>query len=87
MKIKTGFAKRNIAGADIVVPVGDKSLEFNGMITLKGAGAFLWDCLKEDLTKEELINKVLDAYDVDREIATKDVDEFVELLNKNNLLD
>ncbi len=87
MKIKSGFTKRNIAGADIVVPVGDMSLEFNGMITLKGAGGFLWDCLKENLTRDELVNKVLDTYDIDKNTAETDVDEFIELLKQNNLLD
>lgn len=40
MKIKEGFAKRNIAGSEIVVPVGKKALEFNGMVTLNETGAF-----------------------------------------------
>ena len=45
MKIKSGFAKRNIAGSEIVVPVGNKAMEFNGMITLNESGGFFWDCL------------------------------------------
>ena len=40
MKIKSGFAKRNIAGSEIVVPVGNKAMEFNGMITLNESGGF-----------------------------------------------
>ena len=43
MKIKSGFAKRNIAGSEIVVPVGNKAMEFNGMITLNESGGFFWE--------------------------------------------
>ena len=87
MKIKSGFAKRNIAGSEIVVPVGKAATEFNGMITLNGTGSFLWDCLKDDITKEQLLNKVLETYDVTEELAKKDIDNFIDMLRKNNLLE
>ncbi len=87
MKIKSGFAKRNIAGSEIVVPVGKTATEFNGMITLNGTGSFFWDCLKDDITKEQLLGKVLETYDVTEELAKKDIDNFIEMLRKNNLLE
>ncbi len=87
MKIKSGFAKRNIAGSEIVVPVGKAATEFNGMITLNGTGSFFWDCLKDDITKEQLLNKVLETYDVTEELAKKDIDNFIDMLRKNNLLE
>lgn len=87
MKIKSGFAKRNIAGSEIVVPVGKAATEFNGMITLNGTGSFFWECLKDDITKEQLLNKVLETYDVTEELAKKDIDNFIDMLRKNNLLE
>lgn len=87
MKIKEGFAKRNIAGEEIVVPVGKKVMDFNGMITLNGTGAFFWDCLVEDTTKEKVVKKVLDAYEVSEEKASQDFDKFVTLLRENNLIE
>ena len=48
MKIKNGFAKREIAGSYIVVPVGKEASEFNGMITLNESGSFFWDCLQNE---------------------------------------
>lgn len=87
MKIKEGFAKRNIAGSEIVVPVGKKALEFNGMITLNESGAFFWDCLKEETTKEEIVKKVLEIYDVTPEKANEDVEKFIAMLRENELLE
>lgn len=86
MKIKSGFAKRNIAGSEIVVPVGRNAFDFNGMITLNGSGGFFWDCLQKDITKEEMLDMVLAEYEVDAQTAEKDIDKFINMLKENNLL-
>ncbi len=87
MKIKDGFAKRTIAGSNIVVPVGKAAKEFNGMITLNESGSFFWDCLREDTTVDEIVSKTLEEYDVDEERARADVESFIKLLDENNLIE
>lgn len=87
MKIKSGFVKRNIAGSEIVVPVGKTAMQFNGMITLNESGAFFWDCLKEETTKEKVVENVLEVYEVSREKAEEDVSSFIDMLRENALLD
>jgi hypothetical protein len=87
MKIKEGFAKRNIAGAEIVVPVGKTAMQFNGMITLNETGAFIWDCLKEDCSEEKIVEKMLAEYDVSAEKAAADVAKFTAMLKENGLIE
>ncbi len=87
MKIKNGFAKRNIAGSSIVVPIGRTADDFNGMITLNDSGAFFWDCLKSDTTVDEIVEKTLGEYDVDAERARADIEGFIRLLDENGLLE
>lgn len=87
MQIKKGFAKREIAGSYIVVPVGSKSNEFNGMITLNESGSFFWDCFSKNVTIDDVVKMVTDEYDVDAQTAKKDIVSFVELLKTNDLLD
>ncbi len=87
MKIKDGFVKRNIAGSDIVVPVGKNASEFNGMITLNESGAFFWDCLIKETTAEDVVAKVLEVYEVTPEKAAEDVNKFISMLRENDLLD
>ncbi len=87
MKIREGFAKRNIAGSEIVVPVGKNALQFNGMITLNETGAFIWDCLKSETTKQEIVNSLLEEYNVEEQKASADVDKFLALLSENGLLE
>ena len=47
MKIKEGFMLRQVAGQHIVMPLGQKALDFNCAITLNESGAFLWSVLEK----------------------------------------
>lgn len=87
MKIKDGFTLRNIAGSDIVVPIGNASKIFNGMITLNDSGAFLWSALQKDTTIDEVVARLTDEYEVSTEQATADVQKFVDMLRENDLID
>ena len=87
MKIKKGFAKRNIAGSNIVVPVGDASKEFNGMITLNDSASFFWDCFQKDITLDEAVKLVTNEYEVEADRARADIEKFLKLLKDNNLLE
>lgn len=87
MKIKNGFAKRDIAGSTIVVPVGSTAKEFNGMITLNDSGSFIWDCFLKDISIDEAVEAVLAEYDVEREKAQADVERFVNMLKENNIIE
>lgn len=87
MKIKNGFAKREIAGSYIVVPVGNTSREFNGMITLNESGSFFWDCFCNDITVEQAVEKVTAEYEVDPAVAKKDIEAFLDMLRENGLVE
>lgn len=87
MKIKNGFAKREIAGSYIVVPVGKEASEFNGMITLNESGSFFWDCLQNDTTFDGAIEKITSEYNVEKSRAEEDLKKFITMLKENNLLD
>lgn len=78
MKIKNGFIKRTVNNVQVAVAVGEAANKFNGMITLNGSAAFLWDLLTEDKTTEELVDAMLEKYSIDKETATRDVLAFVE---------
>lgn len=86
MKIKSGFAKREIAGSNIVVPVGSASSEFNGMITLNESGSFFWDCFCNDITIDEAVKMVTNEYEIDDATARRDIEKFVNMLKENNLI-
>lgn len=87
MKIKEGFMLRSVADNYVVVPVGKASIEFKGLINLNHVGAFIWKCLESDTTVNEVINKVVNEYGIDKELAEKDVNSFINKLVEAKLLD
>ncbi len=87
MKIKSGFAKREIAGSVVVVPVGKNAYDFNGMITLNESGGFFWECFVSDTTVEDAVKKVCSEYDVSPQQARQDIEDFLKILKDNDLLE
>ncbi len=85
--IKKGFMLRHIADSYVVVAVGKASKEFNGMINLNESGAYLWSALEKVHTKEELIKEMQKEYEVSDEIASKDIDYFLQVLEENGILE
>ncbi len=87
MKIKEGFILRDIAGSWVVVPLGKKVVEFNGMMTLNESGALLWKKLQDGAEIDELISSLLDEYIIDEPTARADVQEFVNSIKSRGLLE
>ena len=87
MIIKKGFMLRNVAGNNIVVAVGEASKHFSGVITLNETGAFLWNKLTKETTKEELVEALTNEYDISKEVASNDIDEFIKKLQENKILE
>lgn len=77
MKINENFTLRQIAGKWVALPLGEATVNFNGMLTLNESGKLLWDRLATECTREELIDLLLSEYEVEQEQAAEDVDAFV----------
>jgi len=88
MKIKDGFILKEIAGSFVVVPVGDDLVDFTLMITTNETGAFLWNCLSEDRSEQELVTMLKAEYEgADDAQLEADVAEFVATLKENSVLE
>ncbi len=86
MKRNTDFMIRDIAGEVILVPTGVATQQFNGMITLNEVAAFIWKNLDEAESKETLVHKIMDEFEVDKETAMTDVEGFVGALYEHGLV-
>lgn len=83
MKIKDGFVIRQVGGEHVVVPVGERSKEFHGMINMNETGAFLWKFFTTEHTIEEGVDVLCAEYNVDRAVAETDVNRFADILQRN----
>ncbi len=87
MKIKSDFIIKEISGSTVVIPVGDRIVDFNGMLKLNATGAFLFNILKDDTTEEVLVSKLLEEYDVPEAKAKEDVTAFINKLKEADIIE
>jgi hypothetical protein len=58
---------------------GLSQVNFNKMLSLNETAAYLWEAVSgKEFSKEDLVQLLLDQYEVTPEVAAKDVDKLVE---------
>lgn len=87
MKIKKDFVLRKVADIFVVVPVNSLTLDFNGIINLNETGAFLFKLLQDGAEKQDLVDKMLEEYEVEPERASADIDRFLEKVKEADILE
>ena len=87
MKLRTGFITYNSGSEQIMVAAGNASDVFRGMVRSNATAAFIIDCLKEEISREELGEKLVARYDAPREIILRDLDRILDSLRKIGALD
>ncbi len=86
MKIKEGFILREVAGNYVVIACGDDVLDFNSVITVNELGSIIWNGIEDGKNKTEIIDLILSEYDIDKDTASSDFDEFVTLLKSQGII-
>lgn len=86
MRVKEGFIVKKVIDDYVVVPVGDNFMDFSSIINLNETGAFLWQCMENDITEDELVNLLSKEYEVDASEVKDDVADFIESLKNAKLL-
>ena len=86
MKLKPDFQIVQMANDYMLVPTGDQIDSFNGTVILNEVSAFLLNQLKEDLEKEDLVERLVMEFDVESATAREDVDAAVEKMKQIGIL-
>ena len=86
MKLKPDFQIVQMANDYMLVPTGDQIDSFNGTVILNEVSAFMLNQLKEDLEKEDLVERLVMEFDVESATARKDVDVAVEKMKQIGIL-
>lgn len=87
MKTKEGFLLKEVAGNNIIVPIGDNLVDFSAMITVNETGAFLWKMLEKGTEIDELVTSLTGEFDVSEEIAKEDITDFINVLKDKGILE
>lgn len=84
-KIKS-FISRTIAGETVLVPADETAYDFNGMISLTDTAAYIWEHIEEAADFNQLVDMILDEYEVDRETAAVDASGFIMQLLQHGMI-
>ena len=68
---------RKIAGELFLVPVKGKIADMEKIFALTAVAEYIWDSLDGRKNLNEILNKVMDRFDVEHEQAESDIREFI----------
>ena len=83
---RDGLVTRNIAGETIIVPVTSNVAQIDFIYTLNEVGSYLWGMIDGRTTVEQLTGALCESYEVTREEAAKDLEEFLGALEEAGLI-
>ena len=87
MKLNSDFLIHDTGNGEMLIPVGEETKKFHGVIKLNGAGSEIVHLLENnDLTLEQLLNHFYEAYDEDKEVIKSSVVEFINKLKEINAI-
>lgn len=86
MKLKYNFAVQKITDFWAAVPVGRDAQRYNGVISLNETARDMMELLREDITEDELVQKMQGQYDVDEATLRQHVHEFITKLQEAQVL-
>ena len=85
MKLKDTFITQKIEDTQFLVAVGEAS--FTGIVKSNKTAAFIVDSLKEETTKEQIVDAMCAKYDAPRERIEADVEIVLNKLRGIGALD
>ena len=86
MRFKKEFMLREIVGETVLIPTGETAAHFNGLISVNELGRFIWDNYENAKDEDDLLQKILDEYEVEKEVAKADLDEFLQTLKDAEII-
>ncbi len=86
MKIEKNVILREIAGEYILIPTGSMALKFQGVFAVSELGVAVWNLLQQEKDENEIVELLLQEYEVDRDTLTADIKEFLQSLRDKELL-
>ena len=88
MKLNNDFLIHDTGNGEMLIPVGEETKRFHGVIKLNATGSEIVHLLEnKDLSLDALINHFYEAYpDDDKEMIKESVTAFIEKLKEVNAI-
>jgi len=87
VKIKKEYILKEVANQYVVVPTGKETINFNGMLRLNKTAKILFEALEEDKEIQDLVDLLLNLFDLKYDQALVDVNDFIKVLDSKQILE
>ena len=88
MRLNNDFLIHNTGNGEMLIPVGEETKRFHGVVKLNGTGAEIVHLLEEeDLSMDALLNHFYETYpEDDQNVIKESVTQFVNKLKEINAI-
>ena len=76
---------RDIAGETILVPIRGNLADMQYIFTLNPVGVYIWEQLEDEKTLTEILESLLEHFEISREQAENDILEFISQVTEAGL--
>lgn len=84
MKLKNGFITHESDGEQILI---DTANNFAGLVRSNPTAAFIVDCLKNDTTEKDILDKMQEKYEGNPQVMAEDIKTIIGKLRKIGAID
>ncbi len=87
MKLNNDFLIHDTGNGEMLIPVGEETKKFHGVIKLNATGSEIVHLLEEDISLDALLNHFYEQYpEDDKEMIKTTVTEFINKLREVNAI-
>lgn len=88
MKTRKGYNLRDLGSEFILVAEGLEAVDFTRMISMNSSAGYLWQELEgKDFDIDMMADLLVEAYDISREVALRDVASLLQTWKDANLIE
>ncbi len=85
-KIKGTYTLRQIAGEYLAIPINNEAGDDANIVILNPVSQVIWGKLEEGATFNEILDAVMEEFNVEKEEASADIKDFLNGLEQAKLL-
>ena len=78
VKKNVNVVTKEVGDECIIVPLSDNIADMDSVFTLNDTGAFFWSLIDGSKTVDQIIDAVVEEYEVDRNTVARDFSAFIE---------
>lgn len=81
-KLKPRFVTRQVGNEMVLVPIETNVANMNELFTMNGTACFIWNNINDSNTVEDIVNLLVQEFDIDSNTALADLKAFTESIGK-----